>query len=649
MSARRRQILNRGISVLAAFVFISILGWTALALTSVQRQQPESMVAAAPVPIPTPAAKLSEAQIACNDAKNKAATNQSQNTSISGENVKDNCVAAVLTTPTADPKKPESYKCVGKTATVSVSPEAGTIEEKSVPNPNQPAGTCLTISCKPIFTSTTGQQRCSTAKLTGIDNNSVTAALNNGKTYTAEKDALSKLFDPITGRPMDQPTQTAIEQAFKDQQTNLDTKIDQTKKDVTDAQTQLLKLAACGEDPTNKECATSVQKAQEDLQKKQADLAALQKQKEELAAAQVALKPSCDSSKVGIANGGCTDPIVDPKQQCPAGTTGTPPNCTRVNTGCPGCTFTPDPNADRNRTGGTQNALSSFLSGLMNAFRPTPPAAPAPTPQACSTDPNAYAQQQQQYQQALQQYNFQLQQQQYQQYQSQQYGGGYNAPVAPLPAQPAACTPSTGNQCQNQPPQPPASACSGNWRAQYNGACITNWICDATNAPTATISCEPKVADVGMTLAITYSCSSGLATSSSFKVTTQPAGSATTTIKNPPAGTNTATYTLACTDNGKTAGDQCSIQVSRPSIILVANPKTVQSGGISLLSWLTSGMESCVISSPDQADFPARNAAYTSVNGAATSSAVTASTRFLLHCETVAGGIKDATTTVQVQ
>ena len=296
------------------------------------------------------------------------------------------------------------------------------------------------------------------------------------------------------------------------------------------------------------------------------------------------------------------------------------------------------------------SALGSMLQGLMKALgAPQPPSAPA---QACATDPNAYAQQQQQYQQQLQQYNYQLQQQQYQQQLNQYYAernGGIAPPSQPSPTQPTPCTPSTGSQCKAQPQQPPASACSaGAWRATYSGACITGWQCISTEGPKAELSCEPKVADVGATLAITYGCSSGIATSTSFTVTNPRAGSATPSVAAPPSGTNTATYTLTCTDQGKTAGAQCSIQVNRPSIILVANPKTVEAGGTTLLSWLTTGMKTCVISSPDQSDFTTRNSSNTSVNGAATSSPMTASARFLLHCETVAGGDKRATTSVSV-
>jgi len=299
------------------------------------------------------------------------------------------------------------------------------------------------------------------------------------------------------------------------------------------------------------------------------------------------------------------------------------------------------------------SALGSMLQGLMKALgAPQPPSAPA---QACATDPNAYAQQQQQYQQQLQQYNYQLQQYQYQQQMNQYYAernGTTPPPTQPLPAQPTPCTPSTGSQCKTQPQQPPSSACTtGAWRATYQGACITGWQCISTEGPKAELVCEPKVADVGSTLAITYGCSSGVASSSSFAVTTQPGGSATTTVKAPPQGTNTATYTLACTDQGRTTGAQCSIQVARANIILVANPKTVPAGGTSLLSWLTTGMESCIISSPDQPDFTERNSSNTSVVGAATTSPITTATStvmFQLDCVTLSGTDKQATTSVSV-
>ena len=57
-------------------------------------------------------------------------------------------------------------------------------------------------------------------------------------------------------------------------------------------------------------------------------------------------------------------------------------------------------------------------------------------------------------------------------------------------------------------------------------------------------------------------------------------------------------------------------------------------------------MSSCVISSPQQADFTATNAGNTSVNGMATTSPITQDTDILLHCVTLGGGTRDATTTI---
>ncbi len=188
----------------------------------------------------------------------------------------------------------------------------------------------------------------------------------------------------------------------------------------------------------------------------------------------------------------------------------------------------------------------------------------------------------------------------------------------------------------------------------YSGQCIVNWQCVQNpntvtpQTPTAQLSCEPQLADVGMTLAISYSCSVGTSTPSGFVTNGAQSGSATTTALVPPAGNNTGTYSLICNNQGITAGAQCSVQINQPSIILVANPKTVASGAYSLLGWITTGMQSCTISSPDQSDFTSANAYNTSVNGVATTSPITGPTEFDLDCQTLAGGTKVASTTLQV-
>jgi hypothetical protein len=123
-------------------------------------------------------------------------------------------------------------------------------------------------------------------------------------------------------------------------------------------------------------------------------------------------------------------------------------------------------------------------------------------------------------------------------------------------------------------------------------------------------------------------------------------GNATAIAPTPPSGQNKATYTLTCINQGITASAQCDVELGRPGIVLVTNPKSVKGGDTSLLGWVTSGMKSCVISSPDQADFTQRNAANTSVNGAATTSPIVIDSHFQLDCITLGGGSKQATTTI---
>lgn len=395
---------------------------------------------------------------------------------------------------------------------------------------------------------------------------------------------------------------------------------------------------------------------------------------------------ACNNAVTNAINTGQTGTFPTLGSTCPVGTYGTPPNCTSANSntpptlpdaqtckdipalcgspstltppagpdsgpagpagpagpgsGGPGNTFPGTPPGAGNPSGGS-NPFMSILSGLLKGLLGGGGAGAAST---CSTDPAIYAQQQQQYQQALQQYNLQLQQ--YNLMMANASSGGGPPPQIQPPIPPVPCKPS-GSQCRSQPSQPPMSSCTdGSWRPVFKGACLTRWKCSGgSGALTAQLSCEPQLADVGMSVAISYSCSAGTGKGDGFTAGRR-SGSATSTITTPPDGTNTATYSLACTNQGKTVGDQCSVEINKPSIILVANPKTVLLGQTSLLGWITTGMRSCVISSPDQSDFTSQNSSNTSVNGTAETAAITGDSSFLLRCVTLAGGTRDATTVI---
>ena len=90
------------------------------------------------------------------------------------------------------------------------------------------------------------------------------------------------------------------------------------------------------------------------------------------------------------------------------------------------------------------------------------------------------------------------------------------------------------------------------------------------------------------------------------------------------------------------------MQVARPTIVLIANPASVESGKTSALGWVTSGMKSCVISSPDLSDFTSQNANNTSVNGTAITPPLSSTSVFVLNCNTAGGSTRQASTTVKI-
>jgi hypothetical protein len=152
-----------------------------------------------------------------------------------------------------------------------------------------------------------------------------------------------------------------------------------------------------------------------------------------------------------------------------------------------------------------------------------------------------------------------------------------------------------------------------------------------------------------MPLTITYSCSSGKSEGAGFDTGGAPSGSATITIPNPPTNTNIATYGLKCTDGAAVATKQCSVQVAKPGIVLVANPKAVQSGKTSAIGWITSGMSTCVISSPQLQNFTDEHRNTTNVNGSVATPPLTGTSDFVLKCTTIGGSSRAATTTVTIQ
>ncbi|MBV9159176.1 MAG: hypothetical protein JO019_01100, partial [Candidatus Kaiserbacteria bacterium] len=223
--------------------------------------------------------------------------------------------------------------------------------------------------------------------------------------------------------------------------------------------------------------------------------------------------------------------------------------------------------------------------------------------------------------------------------------------------------------CPTQPAQPPASSCQGStWNPSYqNGtSCITGWICGgpiaATTTPVATttppvatstppeahISCAPSVADVGMDIAISYSCKNADRSAGTGFYTLGSLEGSTSTTARRSGNENTMTFVVTCQAGASTVTDQCVVQVSQPSIVFTANPQSVTAGATTTLGWTTGGMQACTVSSPDLPAFTTQNANATSTTGVAVTPALATSTRFALTCTTLGGGTIVATTSVAV-
>ena len=215
---------------------------------------------------------------------------------------------------------------------------------------------------------------------------------------------------------------------------------------------------------------------------------------------------------------------------------------------------------------------------------------------------------------------------------------------------------SNGQACPQPQTQPAASSCTtGTWQPQStNGCSNTSWQCVPGTSggaqPVAQLSCQPQIADVGMSVAIAFGCQNATsAVGNGFDTSGSTSGSATAVIASPPVGANTANYALTCSNQTQqTASAQCSVQINKPTIVIVTNPSTVPSGSAATIGWVTTGMKSCVISSPNLPEFTAANVSNTSANGVATTPPLTTTANFLLHCQTLGGGIKDATTSLSV-
>ncbi len=213
-------------------------------------------------------------------------------------------------------------------------------------------------------------------------------------------------------------------------------------------------------------------------------------------------------------------------------------------------------------------------------------------------------------------------------------------------------------QCQNQFVQACQYGCAQPQGTAYSTDCAPNPQQNAT-APVASLSCggENTLFDVGMSVPITFSCTnSQSSTGSGFSTNgVVPTGTAAVIVQKPPAGADTVSYGLTCTaSNNQTASKRCDVKINVTSIIMIANPRQIATSATSTLGWVTRGMKTCIISSPDAPTgsalerFNQDNAEIKNASGVAITPRLTADTTFKLSCVTKADQPKSSTITVKV-
>ena len=145
-------------------------------ISNVVAYQPRSLAAQAAdaavqaAPIVHTAQTASAVQSNCEKEKQAAAkrgsSDEAATSTADNANLSDTCVAAVIISPNLNPTDPNSYRCIGKSARVTIS-GTGLISNANVPDPNVPAGDCLVSACQP---SSIGDAQCSPAKqITGLN------------------------------------------------------------------------------------------------------------------------------------------------------------------------------------------------------------------------------------------------------------------------------------------------------------------------------------------------------------------------------------------------------------------------------------------------------------------------------------------------
>lgn len=643
---------GRGASILASLIVLAIVGFASGALDFGAINSETQLALTGSTLKPGPNAPTSKQKQEEQAMKDKCATlkplAKAQKSDVGGGETKlekgqatpekDRCVSAIYKGEDVEPE------CKGLSARVYINKD-GTGRVVSGPNAGVDQGTCKTTFCKPPdYTLEQEVDQCSETKNVKGGSDLRSGAATPEIFATLPKEQQQGILASLSSAERD-----ALSSALRGAEIGAGIDIEQARQAVDNAQERLQQIA---EGCTTGCDANAIPDAQADLAKKQATLDALEAQQQRLAGSQNSLAEVAQQGPPQEPPaGGGQQPPAGGGQQPPAGGGQQPPatdpasamakaraDAERIarEAGKALSTFG-DPKSGGSGSQSPLSMLGQMLSSLAKMGGGLFGGG-----SSCGTKTT-----------------YQTQTVYVENYYGELVPTQRQVPVQsavpcpqPAPAPAPAPGASQSAQCPTPPVQPDPSGCSGgSWRPTYNGACVANWQCvgGTIDIPLiAQITCDPSIVDARANLNIFYSCSTGTSAGAGFSTGGAQSGVTTVAVQDPPPNTNTSVYGIQCTSGTRTATKQCTVQVGKPSLVFVVNPEKVKSGNAATLGWVSTGMRSCVVSSPDLSVFTADNALKTNVNGVATTPALTSATRFLLHCMTQGGSTRDATSTVSI-
>lgn len=663
---------SRGVALLAALAFVALLGTIAVTLQSVGGNKdtkyaynPEATVAALDLSGPT-AGGGSTQQVnptAVSEQKCKAKTyiavqkqaqvdvdkksdSLPQATNSSDGAAKDDCISIIFAKPTH--KKPYAntdFKCVGKIATVSENISKGAIESYKTDR----TGGTMSGLCKTYYVDQDGNKKYAGTR--SLENGVSSSDLTSGTSVPSASDAAAEIAgakNTAEAKNIQDAYSTnggdssALAKALQvEKSKNGQT---QDAKNNIDYASQLNNLAGNTDTNNGK---TNNQILQEKCQAEGSCSANLEKP------VKITTDLKDKISQVGASGGSGgigSDHVADLKNQKSPTPEGGGPAPEKKGGG----TFGNPGGGDSSGGNDPLSGLGSFMKGFAKGMSGGSGGGNSGSGNGNNNSNNNTNACTQQYSCTNSQLTWQSSSCQTTNVQTCQYG--CNASAISCASAPAITYPygkgTDGAACTQPPTQPAASACtSGSWQQSYAAnTCVNGWICQPATptAPTAQISCQPPIVDLGLPITISYTCSGSSVSSAGIGFTSSGLTGSSTVSTSVVATTSTMSYGIICNGATVNTSAQCNVQLNKPSIVLVTNPSTVTPNTQATIGWITTGMRSCVISSPDLADFTAINVEDTRINGAVRTPYLQANAEFDLTCATLASNRLVASTTIAV-